>query len=164
MHDNLFIEVDRDVVIDANFVAKDLCRYERLRIFYDIDVKRIVIKEKDTSEPLITEKRNDIFLWKLMEQNYGKKRLLYKQLRKNGSTYKYYNYLGKHRLRQSITSKIQNHCNCVRAEKIDDFINFVKRRSAIKIQNQWKTSICDPEYKLCQNRIFNEFDDLKMIL
>ena len=67
-----------------------------------------------------------------------------------------------YRIQQSIVSKFQNHCNYVRTKKIDDFINFVRRGSAKKIQRQWRLSICNPEYRLRQSRIRKEFDDLKI--
>ena len=37
-----------------------------------------------------------------------------------------------------------------------------KERAVIKIQNAWRKSITDPNYKICKKRLLNEFCDLSV--
>ena len=37
-----------------------------------------------------------------------------------------------------------------------------KERAAVKIQNAWRKSITNPNYKICKKRLLNEFCDLSI--
>lgn len=156
------LEIDRNIKINRDFAARDFCNYERLRIFYDIDKKKLIFKNDD-SISFIINKNNDFILGSfLIHSCIDKNHLQYKQSSKN-NTYKYYNFINKTASINSVMSKLKNYCNYVRIEKIDEYIAFVKKRSAKKIQTHWRLSICCPEYTLCRNRIYKEFLDLNTI-